>query len=138
MSQHDPRPQGLGVAAVFEVLTGVALLLVPTIVVRLLLGSTPGGEAVVIARGGGISLLALGIACWPVGAGSLNLLGMLTYTALVGVFLASLGLRGQAKGVLLWPAVIAHVVLMVVLGRAWLRQRPSGIGGRTSLRRRSA
>jgi hypothetical protein len=133
-----PRPKGLGAAAVFELLTGVALLVVPSVLVRLLLGSVPGGEGIAIARVAGISLIALGIACWPVGAGSLSLLGMLTYTTLVGIFLASLGIRGQAKGGLLWPAVVAHVVLMVVLGRAWLHQRPGRIGGRTNLKRRSA
>jgi hypothetical protein len=134
----DPGLRGLGAAAVFEALTGGALLLVPATVVHLLLGSIPGGAEIAVARVAGISLIALGIACWPVGAGSLSLLGMLTYTTFVGIFLASLGLRGQATGKLLWPAVMVHVALMVVLGRAWLRRRPSRVGERTRLRRRSA
>jgi hypothetical protein len=135
---RSPGARALAAASLIELLTGVALLLAPSVVARLLLGSAPGSDGIAIARVTGISLLALAVACWPAGASRLSLLGMLTYTALVGVFLASLGIRGQASGKLLWPAVLVHLLLMVVLGRAWLRQRPRQVAGRTSFRRRSA
>ena len=52
-------------AAVGEIATGLALLIVPSLVGRLLLGAELAGVAVVVARVAGIALLALGVGCWP-------------------------------------------------------------------------
>jgi hypothetical protein len=82
----------------------------------LLLGEGLSGVAIPIGRVAGIALIALGIACWP---GS-PLLGMLTYSALVTLYLAYLGFAGGLNGVLLWPAVALHALLSILLGRAWL------------------
>ncbi|MGE5203539.1 MAG: hypothetical protein ACM3O6_15890 [Acidobacteriota bacterium] len=53
------------VEAVGEVATGLALLIVPSLVGRLLLGEDLTGIAIPVARVAGIGLIALGIACWP-------------------------------------------------------------------------
>jgi len=53
----------LAFAAIAEAATGVALMLVPSLVGRLLLGAELAGVAVVIGRVTGIALFALGIAC---------------------------------------------------------------------------
>jgi hypothetical protein len=45
---------------------------------------------------------------------------MLFYSALVALYLGFLGLAGSANGVLLWPAVAAHVGLTALLARAAL------------------
>jgi hypothetical protein len=45
---------------------------------------------------------------------------MLTYGALVTVYLAYLGLVGFS-GILLWPAVLLHAVLTLLLLRTWLK-----------------
>ena len=57
-------------------------------------------------------------------------LGMLIYSAVVTLYLAYLGFAGGLTGVLLWPAVVLHVVLMVLLGRIWLAgdQRSREVG----------
>jgi hypothetical protein len=68
----------LTVAAVVEVATGMTLLIVPLLVVRLLLGAELTGVSIPVARVLGIALLALGVACWP---GSTALCAMLTYSA---------------------------------------------------------
>ena len=52
-------------AAVSEAATGVALLIVPSLVARLLFGAALNGVAIPIARVAGIALIALGVACWP-------------------------------------------------------------------------
>ena len=52
-------------AAVSEAATGIALIAVPTIVVRFLCGAELIGVGIVIARIYGISLIAIGVACWP-------------------------------------------------------------------------
>ena len=63
--------------AVAEAATGVALLIVPSLVGRLLFGEELTGVAIPVARVTGIALIALGVACWP----GPPLVGMLTYSA---------------------------------------------------------
>ena len=101
-------------AAVGEAGTGLALLIVPSLVGRLLLGEELTGIAIPVARVAGITLVALGIACWP----GTPLVGMLTYSAAVTLYLAYLGLAGGLTGILLWPAVVLHVILTALLTRA--------------------
>ena len=50
-------------AAVVEVATGVALLVVPLLVGRLLLGAELAGVSIPVARVAGIALIALGVGC---------------------------------------------------------------------------
>ena len=105
--------------AILEAITGLALLVVPTMVGRLLFGAEFTGAGVVAARMAGLALLGLSVACWP---GATALCGMLTYNILATVYLAYLGISGFT-GVLLWPAVALHAVLTVLLARAWFSQR---------------
>jgi hypothetical protein len=113
----------LAVAAIAEAATGLALLVVPSLVGSLLLGAELTGVSVPVARVTGIALVALAVACWP---GATALCGMLTYSALATAFLAYVGIRGHWVGPLLWPAVAAHAALTILLGRAWLITRKTG------------
>ena len=97
-------------AAVAEVGTGLALLIVPSLVGQLLLGEELTGIAVPVARVAGIALIALGIACWP----GPPLVGMLTYGTLVTIYLAYLGIAVGLTGPFLWPAVALHLVLSIL------------------------
>ena len=106
-------------AAVAEAGTGLALLIAPSLVGQLLLGEQLTGIAIPIARVAGIALIALGVACWP----GPPLVGMLLYSAAVTVYLAYLGFAGGLTGVLLWPAVVIHLIVSILLGRALARQR---------------
>ena len=108
----------LSVAAMAEAATGLALLVVPSLVGRLLLGADLSGVSVVIGRVTGIALIGLGVACWP---GRTALCGMLTYSAAVTLYLAYIGFAGEWVGLLLWPAVVLHTVLTLLLARAWLK-----------------
>ena len=74
----------LTIAAVAEAAMGVALIVIPSLVVRLLLGSQLAGVASPLARVAGIALLALGFACFP---RCTPLCGMLTYTLLATAYL---------------------------------------------------
>ena len=80
----------LVVAAVAEAATGMALLIVPSLVGQLLLGENLTGLAIPVARVAGIALIGLGVACWP----GPPLIGMLIYSALVTLYLAYLGTAG--------------------------------------------
>src|SRR5881394_3665909 len=85
----------LKLTAVIETATGLGLVAVPSVVVRLLLGSPlDTSAAVMLARVAGAALLALGVACW------------LARDAFAGI---GLGLHG----VVLWPAVVLHAVMAI-------------------------
>jgi len=98
-------------AAVGEAATGLALLIVPSLVGQLLLGAELTGIAVTVARVAGIALIALGVACWP----GPPRVGMLIYSAAVTLYLAYVGFSGGLTGILLWPAVVLHGVLTALL-----------------------
>ena len=86
---------------------------------QLLLGGQLMGVAIPVARVAGAALIALGIACWP----GPPLLGMLTYSVPVTLYLAYLGFAGGLTGVLLWPAIIFHLILTALLARDLMRMQ---------------
>jgi len=103
--------RALALAAVGEIATGLALLLVPSLVGQLLLGEQMTGAAIPVARVAGIALIGLGIACWP----GTPLIGMLVYSTAVALYLAYVGFASGSSGMLLWPAVVLHVLLTALL-----------------------
>jgi hypothetical protein len=101
----------LVLAAVSEAATGLALLIVPSLVGQSLFGEELAGIAMTVARVTGIALIALGVACWP----GTPLVGMLTYSVAVTLYLAYVGFAGGLTGILLWPAVVLHMILTALL-----------------------
>jgi hypothetical protein len=75
-----------------------------------------------------IALLALGLACWPgrqrVASGSAPFRAMLTYNALIALYLAYLRTAGPG-GPLLWPAVALHASMALLLIGTWADPRRS-------------
>ena len=80
-----------------------------------------------VSRFAGIALIRLGVACWPNGSARWPFYGMLTYSTLAALYLVYVGVRGEGVGVLLWPAVVIHVILVILLIRARSRERMSGV-----------
>jgi hypothetical protein len=105
-------------AACGEIATGLALLCVPSLVAGLLLGQELTGIAVAIARVAGIALIGLGMACWRSA-----LLGMLTYSGLVGLYLAYLSVADGLTGLLMWPVVVLHLILAALLMRGAISEK---------------
>ena len=95
----------LGLAAVLESATGLALMIYPSLVTRLLLGEGAFGAGLAVGRVGGFGLLALGLACWPglesAGANTRGLRALLTYNLLATLYLAYLGVGGAVVGIML-------------------------------------
>lgn len=109
----------LAFAAIVEMVTGLAVLVVPALVIRLLLGAEATGVALVLGRVFGIALVALGVACWPnrwkpQTAGA-SWRAMLAYNAMIALYLAWLGLGAHMGGLLLWPAVVLHAAVALLL-----------------------
>jgi hypothetical protein len=120
----------LSFAAIVEIGTAVGLLVDPAIVVALLVRGEISDNWVVLARTLGITLLALGLACWPqrratVGGSATPtaLRGMLAYNGLVALYLGYAGLALHLGGPLLWPAVALHALVAVLL--VWTRRDAS-------------
>ena len=116
-------------AAFVELGTGLALIIDPAVVVALLLGAEISGVGMVLSRCFGIGLLSFGLACWPGGrggaSGSSAARGMLVYNALIALYLAYLGAVARNRGMLLWPGVMLHaVVALLVLWRTWRDEHP--------------
>ena len=112
----------LGIAAAIEAVTGLFLIVVPHLLAKLLFAVDAAGVAVVIGRVAGIALLSLGVGCWfgrLEATGGWALVAMLLYNVLVTLYLAAVGLGTELVGVLLWPAVVVHAALTVLLGFAW-------------------
>ena len=111
-SQAAPaRKRAIILAALGEAVTGLALVVVPSLVGRLLLGEELTGVAVPVARVAGIALIALAVACWP----GPPRIGMLIYVGVVALYLAYVSFAGSATGTLLWSAVVVHAMLTALL-----------------------
>jgi hypothetical protein len=108
-----------------EALTGLALIVDPSLVASLLLGTdlSDGGQAV--GRVAGFALLALGLACWPErerrSSASAPVRGLLVYNVLAAIFFLYVGIRHEFTGLLLWPAAALHAVLGILFVRMYLR-----------------
>ena len=111
----------LTIAAITEVATGLALLLVPSLVVRLLFGEEATGVALPIARMTGIALLGLGVACWPSRNSLRAVQGMLTYGLPATLYLIYVAVNGPTA-ILMWPVIVIHAGLSVLLIRAWRKE----------------
>jgi hypothetical protein len=120
----------LKLTALIEAATGLGLIAVPSVVVRLLLGSPlDTSAAVMLARVAGAALLALGVACWLARDDTQSrtarglVVAMLIYNIAATAFLAFAGIGLGRHGVALWPAVVLHAA-MAVWCVACLRRGP--------------
>ena len=114
----------LGLAAFLEIGAGFLLIIDPEVVVKLLLGLEASSEVTLIGRCFGIAALALGLACRPgrhhTGDVSAAFRAMLTYNVLIGLYLAYLGAVAHLRGLMLWPGVVLHVAVALLL--IWTRR----------------
>ena len=91
----------LSIAAALEVVTGLALLVVPRSAGWLLLGADLAGAAIAVVRFTGIALLALGLGCAfgrHDSGRSASLAAMLAYNALAAAYFIVLGIGGEFVG----------------------------------------
>ena len=92
------RQKILWLASVVEMGTGLLLIVAPAMVVQLLLGTHVSADGMPLARVAGITLLALGLACWPTSKGVAAppaVQGMLVYNVLVSLYLVLIAVRHQ-------------------------------------------
>lgn len=110
----------LSITGAVEAATGLLLLAVPSTLVELLLGISPGSPVgVTVARVTGAALLALGVACWlarddaPSRAAKGLVAAMLLYNiAVVAVLIIAWASEGLS-GIGFWPVALAHAGLAI-------------------------
>jgi len=118
----------------------LALIAVPAIVVRLLLGAEISGASIPLARVAGAALLALGVACWLARDDTQSraarglVVAMLMYNIVATAVLAFAGIGLGLHGVALWPAVVLHAA-MAVWCIGCLRRNSSDDGDRMPFHR---
>lgn len=115
----------LAVDTAIEAATGLLLISAPGVVAQLLFASGLEGSGVVMGRLAGIALFSLSLACWigRTGPGDrAALAGMGTFNVLATIYLAVVGLGGQT-GVLLWPMVLVHALMAILIASAWSSRR---------------
>jgi hypothetical protein len=110
----------LTLEAVFEVGVGLGMVVLPSLLATLLLGSPlDTSVALTFARVAGVALLALGIACWLArhdgqSRAARGLLGaMVVYNAGVFMVLAYAGIALGLRSIGLWPVVVVHAAMTV-------------------------
>jgi hypothetical protein len=109
----------LKLTALIEAATGLGLVVVPAVVVRILLGGELQGAGIPLGRVAGMALVALGIACWLASFDTQScaargiVSAMLLYNLGVAFILCAVGLQSQPIGIALWPAVILHLVMAI-------------------------
>jgi len=109
----------LKVTAIIEAATGLGLIAVPAIVIRLLLNSEISGAAIPLGRVAGVALLTLGVASWLASYDEQScaarglVSAMVLYNIGTALILALAGIALGLHGMLLWPAVIFHAVMAV-------------------------
>jgi Flp pilus assembly protein TadB len=112
-------------AAGLEVLTGLGLIVSPSLLARFLFGSDLNAAGEATGRLAGFVLLCLAAGCWPRAGESGRhqaFVPLVALSWLAAAFLVLTGLIGANVGLLLWPAAALHLILAVLLTRTWARR----------------
>lgn len=111
-------------AAGLEVLTGLTLILMPSLLAYLLFGSGLNAAGEATGRICGFVMLCLAVGCLP-RAGEIGrqqpLVPLIALSWLATAFLVLTGLIGANVGLLLWPAAVLHLILALLLTWTWAK-----------------
>ena len=113
-------------SAIVEILTGLALLVAPSLVVGLLLGDGVNPIGIAVARILGIGLLSVGVAGWESAGQDSRLApqaGLCIYNIGAAVVLVIIATTGGINGILLWPVAVLHAAIGAMM--LWVILAPS-------------
>jgi hypothetical protein len=122
----------LTIAAVVECIAGLALVVLPGLMIALLLGGEPRVQGEMIGRLAGVALIALGGACGGAaadtgGAAQRGTVAAITfYNVGAGVLLLLYAASGEAVGPVVWVAGALHVVFAGALASDAVQQHAHG------------
>jgi len=120
------------VSAAIEAATGIALIAVPELVARVLLGVALSDSGVAVGRLAGFALLSLGLACRPTadGATPSAVRALFAYNLLAALYLGYLRVSGEFVAFLLWPACALHAGLALLFARPACRKVSAAMADR--------
>ena len=104
-------------AAVIELVTGVSLLVLPTLVMQLLFRSPPSAAGEQLTQLYGLALIGLGMACWGKPCPAPAKRGLLIYNCAASILLIALAFRELSGGVAVWLGTGVHLILSVFMIR---------------------
>lgn len=113
-------------SAAAEALVGIALLIAPADIIRLLLGGESSQTESSVGRLLGIGLISLGVAVFEMAGQEprhTTRAGICTYNLGAGVLLSMLGALGVSNGILLWPAAALHGLIGATM--LWVMLAPT-------------
>jgi hypothetical protein len=123
--------QLLTIAAAFESLTGLTLILAPKATAVFILRAELNVVGVILGRVCGVALVALGIACWGArsdsesAARSGTLKAITFYNAGVGLLLVLFAAIGKTGRIALWSAGVLHLALAAAFAISFRRAKYS-------------
>jgi len=112
-------------SAIVEILTGLAMLVAPSLVIELLLGDGLSSTGVAVARVLGVGLLSVGVAAWEAPQQAIRLApraGICIYNVGAAGLLTIFGVSGELNGMLLWPAAVLHGLIGAAM--IWIMLAP--------------
>ncbi len=114
-------------AAGLEIVTGTGLVVAPSLLAKLLFGSEMNATGNLVGRIAGLVMVCLALGCWPRVSESeapQALAPLLALSLIATIFLIYVGMGVVDVCVLLWPAAAGHLILAILLARAWMSRRP--------------
>ena len=112
-------------SAVVESLTGLSLLLLPALVIRLMLGSDLDQAGYAVARIFGVALISLSVAAWEtpeIVIRKNTRIGICLFNIGAAVLLATVALYAGLSGPLLWPIAAFHGLIGAAMIRGIVKQ----------------
>ncbi len=108
----------LSLTAVFECLTGIALIAIPSIIVPMLLGIPFDDDRLHVISGvTGAALISIGMACWLLrnsGESALAIVKSVLFYNVAGTMILLFAILGlKMTGIGLWPVTIIHFALAI-------------------------
>lgn len=111
------------ISSLIEITTGIALLVLPSFVTVLLVGTEANIATNAIAQLYGAAILCLGIAGVAKPCPIQAKYALLTYNMIAGVGLMSFALKNIAGGAMVWPAALIHLILGIAMIGSQLRRK---------------
>jgi hypothetical protein len=110
------------VLAILEMISGIALMAMPSSVTRLVLDTDLDSAGAALARILAITLVSLGVAAWQTASSQPNWagrIGLFVYSGGMMILLPVHGTTTGTFGMLLWPIAAVHTILALVMLRTF-------------------
>ena len=102
-------------AATIELITGVSLLFMPGLIIRLLFETDANEAGFSLAQLYGLALVGLGVSCSSDPCPRPAQRGLLIYNSVASVLLFALITKAISDGLVMWSAACIHLILGVLM-----------------------